>query len=303
MKLLVINATGKKWKSLPQKLEAIKLAWNGAKNAPELEFGATDKKLVPLIKDGRVTAEWFNAVSSPAKDAGFGAVLVIFPRSLSKKLKDGIRGSHLRDDDGIGEMWVVADEKDKLVLKNKSKVNRFEKVAIHELSHMVAFTLGAEDKTHDWDYVRSNIAGAFTEYNWKKVELTKDLLPLVKRKRDEFVALCTKNGVPIRVTEGFRSSERQEELYAQGRTKPGPIITKARGGQSLHNYGVAFDICFQSSTPYEGDWAKVGKLGKSIGLEWGGEWVSFVDKPHFQIMLDYSLKDFQDGKVALARYS
>lgn len=44
------------------------------------------------------------------------------------------------------------------------------------------------------------------------------------------------------VTEGFRSVARQNELYAQGRTRPGQIVTKARGGQSAHNYGLAVDV-------------------------------------------------------------
>lgn len=128
------------------------------------------------------------------------------------------------------------------------------------------------------------------------------LLPLVKRKQDEFVALCKQKGIPIKVTSGFRSNADQDKLYAKGRTAPGTIVTNAKGGQSLHNYGVAFDVCFATKTPYEGNWALLGKLGESLGLEWGGRWEEFPDRPHFQLMQGYTLTDFQKGKVDYSKY-
>jgi peptidoglycan L-alanyl-D-glutamate endopeptidase CwlK len=126
-----------------------------------------------------------------------------------------------------------------------------------------------------------------------------DLLPAVKRKRDALVTLCASHGVPIRVTSGFRSFAEQDALYAQGRTKPGQIVTKAQGGQSLHNYGVAFDVW---PTGVQ-DWDTIGKCGESLGLEWGGRWTSFVDKPHFQLMFGYTLQDFQNKKVDISKYN
>lgn len=44
------------------------------------------------------------------------------------------------------------------------------------------------------------------------------------------------------VTETRRSWQRQNELYAQGRTAPGRIVTKAKGGESPHQYGLAADV-------------------------------------------------------------
>jgi len=101
----------------------------------------------------------------------------------------------------------------------------------------------------------------------KQYTMRNDLLPAVLRKRDELVRLCKSEGVPIKITSAFRSIAEQDALYAQGRTKPGSIVTNAKGGQSLHNYGVAFDVCFDSKTPYQGNWELVGRLGESIGLE------------------------------------
>ena len=108
-------------------------------------------------------------------------------------------------------------------------------------------------------------------------------------------------GRPIVVTAGFRSFEEQERLYAQGRSTPGPIVTNARGGSSFHQYGVAFDVAFlvngRASWDNNLPWERLGKMGELIGLEWGGRWTSFVDRPHFQLVKGYTLDQFKRGQV------
>jgi peptidoglycan L-alanyl-D-glutamate endopeptidase CwlK len=92
-------------------------------------------------------------------------------------------------------------------------------------------------------------------------------------------------GIDIKVISGTRSYQEQDELYAQGRTKPGPIVTNARAGQSYHNFGLAFDAgVFRNGEYIEEcpEYAALGALGKRIGLEWGGDWISLADEPHFQ---------------------
>lgn len=127
-------------------------------------------------------------------------------------------------------------------------------------------------------------------------EKPSDLLPLVKRKADEFIELASQKGYTLRVTSGFRSIEEQDQIYAQGRTSPGNIVTNAKGGESLHNYGVAIDIV-DRYRGYNVDWNELGELGESLGFEWGGRWAVFVDKPHFEMKKGYELSDFQQGKV------
>ena len=92
-------------------------------------------------------------------------------------------------------------------------------------------------------------------------------------------------GLDIKINEGYRSHEAQDKLYAQGRTEPGKIVTKAKGGQSWHNYGIAIDVIFHGKNPYgeEHDWDALGKAGEDAGLEWGGRWTKMVDRPHFQL--------------------
>lgn len=72
-------------------------------------------------------------------------------------------------------------------------------------------------------------------------------------------------------TDGYRSIEEQNALYAQGRTKPGNIVTNAKRGQSNHNYGIAFDVAIWNGNTivWDRDWNKIGTIGKSCGLEWG----------------------------------
>lgn len=97
----------------------------------------------------------------------------------------------------------------------------------------------------------------------------------------------------IKVTSATRSFAEQDKLFAQGRTEPGEIVTKARGGFSNHNFGIAIDITIfkgstdpeQAKTPvFESPLYKViGALGTDLGLEWGGNWKTIVDEPHFQL--------------------
>jgi peptidoglycan L-alanyl-D-glutamate endopeptidase CwlK len=112
------------------------------------------------------------------------------------------------------------------------------------------------------------------------------LLPEVRPIARMLVQKAAANGIQIRVISGLRSYAEQDALYAQGRTKPGRKVTNARGGYSNHNFGIAFDVGVFEGTRYMGESRKykaVGVLGQELGLEWGGNWTSIVDQPHFQL--------------------
>ncbi|GAB2712521.1 hypothetical protein GCM10011495_06700 [Hymenobacter frigidus] len=98
-------------------------------------------------------------------------------------------------------------------------------------------------------------------------------------------------GLPI-VTECYRSPERQNELYAQGRSKPGPVVTYKLGGQSNHNIGPptpAIDVAFllaDGSVSWSGLLlSKFARLVKAADarVHWGGDWPKFKDRPHFEV--------------------
>lgn len=106
----------------------------------------------------------------------------------------------------------------------------------------------------------------------------------MKKASIEFIVTCT-----------HRSGNEQDALYAQGRTKPGRIVTNARAGQSAHNCtedgkpaAKAFDIVIMQAGKPDWDgshpaWLKAGLIGEACGLEWAGRWRSFPEKPHFQL--------------------
>lgn len=131
-----------------------------------------------------------------------------------------------------------------------------------------------------------------------KLELLK---PKIRELAEKLIAECKKLGYQITVTQTLRTIEEQDALYAQGRTKPGNIVTKAKGGYSLHNFGVAFDICpiVDGKAAWNDNvlFKKTGEIGMNVGLEWGGTWTSFPDLPHFQYLAGYILDDFRNNKV------
>jgi peptidoglycan L-alanyl-D-glutamate endopeptidase CwlK len=96
-----------------------------------------------------------------------------------------------------------------------------------------------------------------------------------------------KRNIRAEPTEGYRSKERQASLYAIGRTKPGRKVTNAKPGQTPHNYGLAMDY-----VPFVGHrtffvkaawWTKLGQAAKAAGLQWGGYWRAFKDRPHVEM--------------------
>lgn len=95
-------------------------------------------------------------------------------------------------------------------------------------------------------------------------------------------AAAQAEGMDVRIICGTRTYKEQDALYRKR-----PRVTKARGGQSMHNFGIAWDIGIFKGKDYFGDHALYGKLGKLHadipGLTWGGTWTSFVDQPHYQL--------------------
>lgn len=102
-----------------------------------------------------------------------------------------------------------------------------------------------------------------------------------------FLKKCEEQGFKVGVCETIRTAEYQNELYQQGRTKKGSIITNCDGykNKSVHQSGFAFDI-FQNIKGKEWEssfYDKVCKIAKNMGLECGHYWSSFKDSPHIEV--------------------
>ncbi|MDP4142990.1 MAG: peptidoglycan-binding protein [Bacillota bacterium] len=129
------------------------------------------------------------------------------------------------------------------------------------------------------------------------------LNPYVASLARQFLNLCTQSGLDVTIIVTFRSWYDQDQLFAQGRTQPGAIVTDAEGGDSYHNWGLAFDCAPMTNGVI--DWnatdkfIEMGNLGQQVGLEWGGNWTTFnisiVDMPHFQYTFGLNTEQLLNG--------
>lgn len=102
-----------------------------------------------------------------------------------------------------------------------------------------------------------------------------------------FLSECERQGLNVLITETYRSQERQDYLYAQGRTRPGNKVTWTKN--SRHTSGRAWDICKNVKGEEYSDaefFKKCGSIAKNLGIIWGGEWKT-PDTPHFEINKDW----------------
>jgi peptidoglycan L-alanyl-D-glutamate endopeptidase CwlK len=216
---------------------------------------AIQKKL-GISVDGKPGPESWGAIhlgvvgkKAPA-DAGLDATI----RAVQKKLGLFVDGSPGPETWGAIHLAVVG------------------KKAPDEIKKTETPTLAGEGKTAD-SRSEKNIA---------------TLHPRVRPFARALIEKAVAQGIIIKVTSATRSFAEQDALFAKR-----PQVTKARGGFSNHNFGIAVDITIfkgsadpeQAKTPvFESPLYKViGALGTEIGLEWGGNWTSFKDEPHFQL--------------------
>lgn len=122
--------------------------------------------------------------------------------------------------------------------------------------------------------------------------------PKIRQELERYYIECNNllpKGVRLRFAYVYRSNKEQDTLFNQR-----PKVTNARGGQSIHNYGLAFDIVILRDKDNNGtfesiDWdinseyfKTVVMYFKSKDYEWGGDWKTFKDYPHFQKSFGYT---------------
>lgn len=163
--------------------------------------------------------------------------------------------------------------------------------------------------------------------------LLAQLHPMVQRLALQHQMLAQEHGVPFIIVRAYCPTDEQDKIYAKGRSEAGEpckhagvtypvgtcklhplglIVTNARGGQSYHNYGLAYDVALVLQTAngksvhwdvhkdanqnHVPDYEEVGALGKALGLEWGGEFKRLKDLPHFQYTFGLSIADLLTGR-------
>lgn len=151
------------------------------------------------------------------------------------------------------------------------------------------------------------------------------LHPAIQSVLKTILAECDKaltGRAKVRITQGTRTHKEQDDLYALGRTKVNPDgksssrplgykVTNAKGGSSIHNFGLAVDFCliidgkeasWDDVKDFDGDkvsdWMEVVAIFERHGFTWGGRWSSFIDKPHFEKTFGYTLSQLQSKYAA-----
>lgn len=126
--------------------------------------------------------------------------------------------------------------------------------------------------------------------------------PVVKETILEVIKRAYAEGINVQISSGYRSNAEQQRLYNQGRTTPGNIVTNAKPGQSMHNFGLAVDYFLTNKDgtkalwTVDAKWRRVAAIAKSLGFEWGGDWRGFVDYPHLQMTGGLTLAQLQAGR-------
>ena len=119
-----------------------------------------------------------------------------------------------------------------------------------------------------------------------------DLAPVVKAQAVAFVDECRACGLDVLIYCTLRTRDEQAHLYRCGRDLPGPVLTYAKAGESLHNpdcngQAWAFDaVPVMAGKPLWLDAQKIklmGECGEAVGLMWAGRWVGALrESVHFQ---------------------
>lgn len=118
-----------------------------------------------------------------------------------------------------------------------------------------------------------------------------ELSPAAQQACRLFLKKCEEKGLKVLITETYRSQERQNYLYEQGRTRSGKIVTWTKN--SRHTSRRAWDICQNIKGKEYSDssfFAACGKIAKELGITWGGEW-NLADTPHFEINTDWNYEE------------
>jgi peptidoglycan L-alanyl-D-glutamate endopeptidase CwlK len=165
-----------------------------------------------------------------------------------------------------------------------------------------AFGSRSLQAAHNFEQASIAIGNELQSFDGRSEGNIQTLLPVAQRKAREFMKAVGDAGITIKIISGTRTFAEQDALYRKGRDLPGPQVTRAKGGQSNHNFGVAWDVGIFTNGQYLGEspvYGTVGSIGKGLSLEWGGDWKGFVDEPHFQVVPEKDLgriaANFQNG--------
>jgi peptidoglycan LD-endopeptidase CwlK len=137
------------------------------------------------------------------------------------------------------------------------------------------------------------IATKYTSFDARTEACILTMMPKAQEAARRFMVAAKPFKYQVKILSGTRTYAEQAAIYAQGRSKPGKIVTKAGPGQSNHNFGIAFDVgIFDGKTYFTGATSAQEKAYVDLRsltkkavpeLDWGGDWKSIKDKPHYEL--------------------
>lgn len=165
-----------------------------------------------------------------------------------------------------------------------------------------------EAASQEWDRLYRELRDRYGELDGRTEGNLRTVLPAMQAKTRELLALLKREGIRAKVVSGTRTYAEQNLLFAQGRTKSGRIVTKARAGQSNHQFGLAIDLGIFSLEgaylPESPLYDLAVELSRQIeGLARGADW-STPDRPHMELAHGLKLAEvrrrFEAGERILA---
>ena len=114
-------------------------------------------------------------------------------------------------------------------------------------------------------------------------DLTQDTQERVKM----LIQLAGAEGIGIHPISTRRTCADQAAIYAQGRTAPGAIVSGAAGCRTWHVWGRAIDLLAVRNGKIVNNandpiYDRLGELGESLGMVWGGKFSWGRDAGHFE---------------------
>ena len=122
----------------------------------------------------------------------------------------------------------------------------------------------------------------------RKIE---DLHPTLQRGAVELIKRMKTKGLSVEICSTYRDTHRQNELYNKI-----PKVTTVRGGDSFHNWRLAFDI-FETVHGWENDsfFRAAGQIWKGMGGVWGGDFKGFYDSGHMEFSNSLTTAKLKSG--------
>lgn len=157
----------------------------------------------------------------------------------------------------------------------------FKRIILTAIFFVVIFKVFPKIGLYTYIFDRGNYKNSYNPPD-KVISDLDELTPKTKKLALKFLKRCEEKGLPVKITETYRTKARQEFLYSQGRTTEGPIVTWTKESKHMKRY--AFDICKDGENPYgdEEFFKMCAEIGREVGLTPGYFWKEYKDMPHYE---------------------